>query len=143
MERENYETYEEQITAVINSVDIPGLTAAMRSDLVYNGQDQELLEAIEGLEDGDRVSFAVKPSADASQSVEWKVLTDQERPRACDTGTYQVGIKVEREYYNETEIIPIPEVCIQKAEPQLVFVDWPQETGLIMTVRGTISTTSQ
>lgn len=126
MERENYETYEEQITAVINSVDIPGLTAAMRSDLVYNGQDQELLEAIEGLEDGDRVSFAVKPSADASQSVEWKVLTDQERPRACDTGTYQVGIKVEREYYNETEIIPIPEVCIQKAEPQLVFVDWPQ-----------------
>lgn len=126
VERENYETYEEQITAVINSVDIPGLTAAMRSDLVYNGQDQELLEAIEGLEDGDRVSFAVKPSADASQSVEWKVLTDQERPRACDTGTYQVGIKVEREYYNETEIIPIPEVCIQKAEPQLVFVDWPQ-----------------
>lgn len=38
-----------------------------------------------------------------------------------------MGIKVEREYYNETEIIPVPEVCIEKAEPQLEFVEWPQE----------------
>lgn len=126
VERENYEVYEEQLTAVINAVDIPGLWATVRSDLVYNGQDQELLETINGLKDGDRVSFVVRPSADPSQSDEWKELTDQERPRACDTGTYQVGIKVEREYYNETEIIPVPEVCIEKAEPRLEFVEWPQ-----------------
>ncbi len=126
VERENYETYEEKVKAVINPVDIRGLTAAVRSGLVYNGQDQELLDKIIGLKDGDRVSFVVSALGDEPQSKEWTEWTEENRPRACDAGIYKVRIKVERDNYNETEIIPCPEVCIQRAEPELQFAEEPE-----------------
>lgn len=124
--RENYETYEEKVKAVINPVDIRGLTAAVRSGLVYNGQDQELLDKIIGLKDGDRVSFVVSALGDEPQSKEWTEWTEENRPRACDAGIYKVRVKVERDNYNETEIIPCPEVCIQRAEPELQFAEEPK-----------------
>ncbi len=126
VERENYETYEEKVKAVINPVDIRGLTAAVRSGLVYNGQDQELLDKIIGLKDGDRVSFVVSALGDEPQSKEWTEWTEENRPRACDAGIYKVRVKVERDNYNETEIIPCPEVCIQRAEPELQFAEEPE-----------------
>ena len=126
VERENYEPYEEKVRAVINPVDIQGLTAALRSGLVYNGKDQELLERITGLKDGDRVSFAIVVPGDEPQPHEWTELTDENRPRACDAGNYKVRIKVERDNHKETEIVPIPEVSIQKAEPTLQFVEEPE-----------------
>ncbi len=125
VERDNYEVYEEDFTAVVKAAPIQGLSATLRSGLVYDGQEQDLLEKINGLREGDRVYYALGPG-DEPQPTEWMELTEAQRPRACDAGSYRVRLKVERENYKDTEIELSPaKVCIAKAEPLLTFVEEP------------------
>lgn len=138
VERDNYEIYEETFEAVITPVSIEGLTAFLYSGLVYNGQEQELLKKIEGLAPDDRVFFTLDDSED------WLELTDEQRPQACNAGSYKVRIKVQRDNYIDTEIFLSPaEASIRKMEPTLEFVEEYLEDIVYFNTRGDDDNTYQ
>ena len=55
----NYNDYFVNETAIIESVDIEGLSATLKNGLVYNGEEQALVASAEGTKEGDVVEYKV------------------------------------------------------------------------------------
>ncbi len=127
----NYTVYNsEEMTVNISATPIENLAAELVSDLVYNGDEQELVKKdaatnvyISGLEDGDKVYYIVGTDADAvAASDAWVEWTESSKPVGQDAGDYTVRIKVVRTNYNDTEVELNPAtVTISKANQSFNF----------------------
>ena len=131
---DNYTVFNsEELTAKISATAIDGLDAQLATDLVYNGNDQELVKKndetgkyVAGLEDGDIVYFIVGSDAsEVAASDAWVEWTETDLPVGTDAGDYTVRIKVVRTNYNDTEVELDPAtVTIAKAEQSFDFDEY-------------------
>ncbi len=129
----NYSPFSEGLVAKIDATAIKGLEANLVSGLVYNGNNQELVEKdkttgkyIKGLEDGDTVYFIVGTDPDAVASSDaWVEWTNDTLPVGKDADDYTVRIRVKRNSnYVDTDVELNPAtVTISKALQSLEFVN--------------------
>lgn len=117
VEKKNYKTIEQTYTAEVSRAVIDGITASLKKDLVYTGEEQQLVEEVTGTEDGDVVYYKINDGA-------WIKADEPTAGMAKDAGTYNVAIKVERgANYVPTEINLEPAtVTISKAEQTVTFL---------------------
>lgn len=127
---DNYTTYQsDELTVEIKSNFIDGLSAKLASNLVYNENEQELVEKNEkneyviGLSENDKVYYIVGTDKDAvMKSKDWQEWTDDSCPVGKDANSYTVRIKVKRATHNDTEVELNPAtVTIAKADATVEF----------------------
>lgn len=117
MERDNYETLTNDYTAEVLSGTIEGVSATLKTELVYTGTPQQLVESVTGTRAGDKIYYKIDDGA-------WIVNTDATAGMVTDAGTYKVSIKVERgSNYEAKEIELDPAtVTVKKAPQTIIFV---------------------
>ena len=117
MERDNYETLTNDYTAEVLSGTIEGVSATLKTELVYTGTPQQLVESVTGTRAGDKIYYKIDDGA-------WIVNTDATAGMVTDAGTYKVSIKVERgSNYEAKEIELDPAtVTVKKAPQTITFV---------------------
>jgi len=117
MERDNYETLTNDYTAEVLSGTIEGVSATLKTELVYTGTPQQLVESVTGTRAGDKIYYKIDDGA-------WIVNTDATAGMVTDAGTYKVSIKVERgSNYEAKEIELDPAtVAVKKAPQTITFV---------------------
>ena len=117
MERDNYETLTNDYTAEVLSGTIEGVSATLKTELVYTGTPQQLVENVTGTRAGDKIYYKIDDGA-------WIVNTDATAGMVTDAGTYKVSIKVERgSNYEAKEIELDPAtVTVKKAPQTITFV---------------------
>lgn len=114
VEREYYNIYMQDYTAEVEMGKIEGVTAKLKEDLTYTGNPQELVESIDGREEGDVVYYKVNDEA-------WT----EEPAVGKEAGIYTVHIKVARgANYEEKEIELDPAtVEIKKRSQDIAFIN--------------------
>lgn len=114
MERDNYETLTNDYTAEVLSGTIEGVSATLKTELVYTGTPQQLVENVTGTRAGDKIYYKIDDGA-------WIVNTDATAGMVTDAGTYKVSIKVERgSNYEAKEIELDPATVTVKKVPQTI-----------------------
>ena len=117
---ENYESFTQTYTAVIEQANIEDLSADLYKG-VYDGKSHAAVLAVRGLEKRDTVEYRMNGS-------EWS----EDMPEVTDAGEYTVNIRVTRndQNYRPTEIVEMNPmtVVVQQAEPSIAFKENHTET---------------
>lgn len=122
----NYEKFEKTVEVEIGlgEINLGDLKIESKDDLVYNGDEQELLN-VTGKGD-----YTLEYSFDENESKTWTTWDNDNFPKKTDADTYYVYVKATKDKYDDmnTPAFPIA-VTINQAEQTLVFDETQSESA--------------
>lgn len=122
----NYEKFEKTVEVEIGlgEINLGDLKIESKDDLVYNGDEQELL-TVTG-----KGNYTLEYSFDEKESKTWTTWDNENYPKKTDAGTYKVYVKATKDKYADmnTPAFPIA-VTINQAPQTIAFnnEDLPSE----------------